>query len=40
MQHHTVFEVMTHDVVTAAPGTPFKEVARPSTPGTAAPFDR
>ncbi|MFI8438272.1 CBS domain-containing protein [Streptomyces sp. NPDC079020] len=28
MQHRTVFEVMTHDVVTAAPATPFKEVAR------------
>ncbi|MET9539354.1 CBS domain-containing protein [Streptomyces sp. NPDC006553] len=28
MQHRTVFEVMTHDVVTAAPETPFKEIAR------------
>ncbi|WP_415947184.1 CBS domain-containing protein [Streptomyces sp. KLOTTS4A1] len=28
MQHRTVFEVMTHNVVTAAPGTPFKEIAR------------
>ncbi|MGW4161027.1 CBS domain-containing protein [Streptomyces sp. NPDC004788] len=28
MQHRTVFEVMTHDVVTAAPTTPFKEIAR------------
>ena len=27
MQHRTVFEVMTHDVVTAAPETPFKEIA-------------
>ncbi|MEV6202910.1 CBS domain-containing protein [Streptomyces sp. NPDC051771] len=28
MQHRTVFEVMTHRVVTASPGTPFKEIAR------------
>ncbi|MFI2738388.1 CBS domain-containing protein [Streptomyces sp. NPDC018711] len=28
MQHRTVFEVMTHSVVTAAPQTPFKEIAR------------
>ncbi|MFF5933685.1 CBS domain-containing protein [Streptomyces sp. NPDC012508] len=28
MQHRTVFEVMTHDVVTAAPGTSFKGIAR------------
>ncbi|MEU2231663.1 CBS domain-containing protein [Streptomyces vietnamensis] len=28
MQHRTVFEVMTHNVVTAAPQTPFKQVAR------------
>ncbi|MER6096484.1 CBS domain-containing protein [Streptomyces sp. NPDC001728] len=28
MQHRTVFEVMTHKVVTAAPQTPFKQVAR------------
>ncbi|MFE2012887.1 CBS domain-containing protein [Streptomyces sp. NPDC059491] len=28
MQHRTVFEVMTHDVVTAARETPFKEIAR------------
>ncbi|MFE0700643.1 CBS domain-containing protein [Streptomyces sp. NPDC058872] len=28
MQHRTVFEVMTHDVVTASPTTPFKEIAR------------
>ncbi|MFB7589090.1 CBS domain-containing protein [Streptomyces sp. NPDC056169] len=28
MQHRTVVEVMTHDVVTAAPETPFKEIAR------------
>ncbi|MEF9887001.1 CBS domain-containing protein [Streptomyces sp. P9-A4] len=28
MQHRTVFEVMTHDVVTAAPETSFKEIAR------------
>ncbi|AJF63174.1 CBS domain-containing protein [Streptomyces vietnamensis] len=28
MQHRTVFEVMTHDVVTAAPATSFKEIAR------------
>ncbi|MEV6246751.1 CBS domain-containing protein [Streptomyces sp. NPDC051742] len=28
MQHRTVFEVMTHDVVTAAPQTPFKQIAR------------
>ncbi|MFF8839438.1 CBS domain-containing protein [Streptomyces sp. NPDC015130] len=28
MQHRTVFEVMTHDVVTAAPETPFKQIAR------------
>ncbi|MEU7069886.1 CBS domain-containing protein [Streptomyces narbonensis] len=28
MQHRTVFEVMTHDVITAAPTTPFKEIAR------------
>ncbi|WP_306324720.1 CBS domain-containing protein [Streptomyces venezuelae] len=28
MQHRTVFEVMTHNVVTAAPTTPFKEIAR------------
>ncbi|MCX4768692.1 Inosine-5'-monophosphate dehydrogenase [Streptomyces sp. ADI92-24] len=27
MQHRTVFEVMTHDVVTADPGTPFKVIA-------------
>ncbi|MFF0473974.1 hypothetical protein [Streptomyces sp. NPDC004284] len=26
MQHRTVFEVLTHDVVTAAPTTPFKEI--------------
>ncbi|MEU3744144.1 MULTISPECIES: CBS domain-containing protein [Streptomyces] len=28
MQHRTVFEVMTHDVVTAAPETRFKQIAR------------
>ncbi|MFD8009021.1 CBS domain-containing protein [Streptomyces sp. NPDC058955] len=28
MQHRTVFEVMTHSVVTAAPQTSFKEIAR------------
>ncbi|MET9922988.1 CBS domain-containing protein [Streptomyces sp. NPDC059605] len=28
MQHRTVFEVMTHDVVTAAPSASFKEIAR------------
>lgn len=28
MQHRTVFEVMTHNVVTAAPQTPFKQIAR------------
>ncbi|MFJ3099384.1 CBS domain-containing protein [Streptomyces hydrogenans] len=28
MQHRTVFEVMTHRVVTVSPGTPFKEIAR------------
>ncbi|MER5207983.1 CBS domain-containing protein [Streptomyces sp. NPDC002825] len=28
MQHRTVFEVMTHSVVTAGPQTPFKEIAR------------
>ncbi|MFE2233407.1 CBS domain-containing protein [Streptomyces sp. NPDC059442] len=28
MQHRTVFEVMTHDVVTAAPETSFKGIAR------------
>ncbi|TXS15358.1 CBS domain-containing protein [Streptomyces sp. adm13(2018)] len=28
MQHRTVSEVMTHDVVTATPDTPFKEIAR------------
>lgn len=28
MQHRTVFEVMTHDVVTAAPHTPFKQIVR------------
>ncbi|MEU6977880.1 CBS domain-containing protein [Streptomyces sp. NPDC046371] len=28
MQHRTVFEVMPHDVVTAAPETPFKQIAR------------
>ncbi|MFI8913846.1 CBS domain-containing protein [Streptomyces sp. NPDC053513] len=28
MRHRTVFEVMTHDVVTAAPQTPFKQSAR------------
>lgn len=28
MQHRTVFEVMTHDVITAAPETPFKQIAR------------
>ncbi|MFG2867425.1 CBS domain-containing protein [Streptomyces sp. NPDC048338] len=28
MQHRTVFEVMTHEVVSAAPDTPFKEIAR------------
>ncbi|MFE5709256.1 CBS domain-containing protein [Streptomyces sp. NPDC056501] len=28
MQHHTDFEVTTHDVVIAAPETPFKEIAR------------
>ncbi len=28
MQHRTVFEVMTHAVVTAAPQTPFKQIAR------------
>lgn len=28
MQHRTVFEVMTHEVVSAAPTTPFKEIAR------------
>ncbi|MFF7443013.1 CBS domain-containing protein [Streptomyces sp. NPDC008122] len=28
MQHRTVFEVMTHDVVTAAPATSFKDIAR------------
>ncbi|MFF9011684.1 CBS domain-containing protein [Streptomyces sp. NPDC014870] len=28
MQHRTVFEVMTHDVVTAAPETSFKQIAR------------
>ncbi|MBP2586153.1 CBS-domain-containing membrane protein [Streptomyces sp. PvR006] len=29
MQHRTVFEVMTHDVITAAPDTPFRQIARP-----------
>ncbi|WP_030748832.1 CBS domain-containing protein [Streptomyces griseus] len=28
MQHRTVFEVMTHRVVTVSPGTPFKEIVR------------
>ncbi|MEU2508996.1 CBS domain-containing protein [Streptomyces sp. NPDC007863] len=28
MQHRTVFEVMTHRVVTVSPGAPFKEIAR------------
>ncbi|RVU22746.1 CBS domain-containing protein [Streptomyces antnestii] len=28
MQHRTVFEVMTHNVITATPATPFKEIAR------------
>ncbi|KQX46257.1 MULTISPECIES: CBS domain-containing protein [unclassified Streptomyces] len=28
MQHRTVFEVLTHNVVTAAPQTPFKQIAR------------
>ncbi|GHJ96864.1 hypothetical protein SNE510_63830 [Streptomyces sp. NE5-10] len=28
MQHRTVFEVMTHRVVTVSPGTRFKEIAR------------
>ncbi|MFF5338456.1 CBS domain-containing protein [Streptomyces sp. NPDC013181] len=28
MQHRTVFEVMTHNVVTVAPQTPFKQIAR------------
>ncbi|MDX2296446.1 MULTISPECIES: CBS domain-containing protein [Streptomyces] len=28
MQHRTVFEVMTHKVITAAPQTPFKQIAR------------
>ncbi|MEU8617835.1 CBS domain-containing protein [Streptomyces sp. NPDC048623] len=28
MEHRTVFEVMTHDVVTVAPATLFKEIAR------------
>ncbi|MFK3728730.1 CBS domain-containing protein [Streptomyces sp. NPDC088090] len=28
MRHRTVFEVMTHRVVTVSPGTPFKEIVR------------
>ncbi|MFE7754073.1 CBS domain-containing protein [Streptomyces sp. NPDC057418] len=28
MQHRTVFEIMTHDVVTVGPTAPFKEIAR------------
>lgn len=29
MQHRTVFEVMRHGAVTAAPQTPCKQIARP-----------